>query len=45
LTLDKGVTIALIIGLTLSTALSIYGFIAKEDKITFITLVAVICAS
>jgi hypothetical protein len=40
--INKAITIALVIVLTLLTAISIYGLIAKEDISTFIALLAVV---
>ena len=41
---NKAITIALIIGLTLFIVITIYVFIAKENKSTFIALFAVACS-
>ncbi len=43
--INKAIAIALVIVLTLLTAISIYGLIAKEDTSTFIALLAVVCTS
>ena len=45
LNVNKTITIVLIIVLTLFTAISIYGLIAKDDVSTFIALFAVACTS
>jgi len=45
LNVNKAITIALVIVLTLFTVISIYGLIAKEDTPTFIALFAVACSS
>ncbi len=45
LNVNKAITIALIIVLTLLTAISIYGLIAKDNVPTFIALLAVACTS
>ena len=45
LNVNKTITIVLIIVLTIFTAISIYGLIAKDDVSTFIALFAVACTS
>ena len=45
LNINKTIAIALIIVLTLLTAISIYGLIAKDNISTFIALFAVACTS
>ncbi len=43
LTINKTTAIALVIVLTILTAISIYGLIAKDNVSTFIALFAVVC--
>lgn len=45
LRVKKAISIALVIVLSLFTAITIYGLIAKEDTSTFIALFAVACTS
>ena len=45
LKVNKTIAIALVIVLTLLTAISIYGLIAKDNISTFIALFAVACTS
>ena len=45
LSVHKAISIALVIVLTLFTAISIYGLIAKDNISTFIALFAVACTS
>ncbi len=45
LSVNKAISIALVIALTLLTAISIYGLIAKDNISFFIALFAVACTS
>ncbi|MGB5437845.1 MAG: hypothetical protein WBM98_18270 [Maribacter sp.] len=45
LSVTKAISIALVIALTLFTAFSIYGLIAKDNVPTYIALFAIACTS